>query len=261
MLSRIPCRLLLIVLLSLFLPVAVHADDKSNDNEAVPEAWRAYRARLDLHPVGYTLHKRRLKLDNLVPLHPAGFAARSTSSYPGPIMAIADGLEAFVSVSSAVPFSQPHTGFLAGRFFYGGGLQKQLTGDAEMTKPALSIGGYGYTGPKSMNGATGYAVASHRLWQKPESADVALFGHLGVKVENFSNTITDSTGIRPFAGGNVALSRIVFLRGEFSPRQSWEFEHQFSAKAILLVYKRKYGISLGVQGNGYRTYSTIDVAF
>jgi hypothetical protein len=261
MLKRIIYRLSLVATLILLLPGSVLADDKSKDDESDPDLWRHYHARLELHPVGYTLHKRKLNLDNLVPLHPAGFLARTTSSYPGPILGFGNGLEAFGSISSAVALSESHGGLISGRFFYGGGLQQQLAGDAELTRPAISLGAYGYTGPNSLQGGTGYLVASHRLWQKPDSSTVALFGHLGVKAETFSNAVTSGTGVRPFVGGNLALSRILFLRGEFSPRQSWEFKHQFSAKAIVLFYKGKYGISAGMMGNGYRSYPTIDVSF
>jgi hypothetical protein len=89
----------------------------------------------------------------------------------------------------------------------------------------------------------------------------ALFFHAGIKVESFDSSFGNSTGVRPFIGTNVAFHNQIFLSGEFSGKQPWERSDQYAIRGTYLFYKKKYGVTVGIQNNGYETRLLIAPAF
>lgn len=232
-----------------------HADDNDDRDE-----WIRHRADLNLHPVGYSLSQRKFTFDTIIPMHPSGFAAERYSLFPGPAFGLGRGWEVGAHATLAETLGVNNTGILNGRAFYGAGLQKQLTRGETLQTPALALGGYGWGGPGNSNGGMVYAVVSKQLSGVPEGKNTALFAHLGVKLEMFDNLVGNSSGVRPFLGANLSFSRLVFFSGEISPRQAWEFAHQYSISGTYLLYKRRYGVTAGVQNNGYRGKLFVGVA-
>src|SRR5207253_760628 len=94
---------------------------------------------------------------------------------------------------------------------------------------ALSVGGYAYLGPHSDNGGATYAALTKRLWRGRQDDPLALFGHVGAKLEAFGGS-QGSAGVRPFVGLNASVlrNRKLFLTAEFAPKQAWEKTNMFS---------------------------------
>ncbi len=218
-------RLLFVLGCTLMLPSALVAGEAERDE------WVRQRAELRMHPVGYSLSQRKITLANVIPMHPSGFAAERYSMLPGLATGLGRGWEAAAQVTLAETLGANNDGIINGRAFYGGGLQKQLTRGETLKSTALAVGGYGWGGPTKSSGGMFYAVASKQISGLKEGDNHALFGHFGVKAEAFDNAVGDSSGVRPFLGANLSFGQLVFLSGEVSPRQAWEFANQYSMSA------------------------------
>lgn len=219
-----------------------------------PDYWRQYQLGLEYDPIGYTIKPNRFLFSGYTPMQPAGFRSDKYSHYFNPAYGLGDGWEATLGVTGAEAI-----GAGGEAIFYSGGVQKQLVRESGW-RPAVSVGGYGYVGPHEHHGGTAYVVGSKRLWRGIGGSQ-ALFGHAGLKMETWDASRLDgSTGLRPFVGANVGLTRRVFLSLDFSPRQAWQVSNPYSLGATVLVYK-SVGVSGGVRNNGYRTEPFLSLTF
>jgi hypothetical protein len=131
--------------------------------------------------------------------------------------------------------------------FFGGLAQYKLInegGDVPWV-PAVSIGGYAYTGPGE--GATVYAVASKNLMGTVRPG--AVFVHAGARWDTFDNDGLDDEAIRPFVGANLLVTQDLALNWEWRQRHFGETNNLWAAGAIWMV-GGGYAISAGVQDPG-----------
>lgn len=215
-----------------------------------PESrWASEHVDLNMLPVAYVVRRGHLSVGGPVTMTPAGFAADTYSLYPALAYGITARTEAMFGVTGA-----ERLGPGGEAVFYGLGLQHALLlGNHRL--PALSLGGYGFVGPKDHHGGAVYLVASRQLTRYPYPRGV--FGHLGVELQTFANS-GSSTGVQPFIGANYVWNRRVRFSGEFRPSMPWEHANLYSLRAVVLV-TRKIGISGGLRNNGYRTHPFIGI--
>ncbi|HTE17298.1 MAG TPA: hypothetical protein VK689_02825 [Armatimonadota bacterium] len=212
-----------------------------------------YRLQLDWHPVGTVVPKGKLTFRNYIPMRPIGFRA-DRYDLLGPTYGLGGGWEGTVGITGA-----ERLGPGGYALFFGAGLQKQLISETR-SRPAVSLGGYGMTGPHDHHGGSVYLAATKRVWG-PGPRGTALFLHGGGKLELYdSDDYGNGTGIRPYVGATLALTRRVTLNGDFSPSQPWERANLYAVRGTYRVYKR-LGITGGIRNNGYRTLPFIGVNF
>lgn len=218
------------------------------------EALRDYRIHLEYFPVGMVVPEGKLRLTNLIPMHPAGFRANEYSMYLGPTYGLGDGWEVSAGVTGA-----QRLGPGGEAIFYGLGLQKQLRKETRRL-PAVSIAAYGMTGPHEHHSGSFYLVGSKQVWGDAARRR-AIYLHGGLRYERFgSNDYGEGSGVRPFGALTVAASRHTYFTGEISPPQPWEVADVYALRATYLIHK-SIGLSGGIRGDGYRTYPYIEVTF
>lgn len=245
------CAALLLVLL------ACSASGAQEPGPAAPEPYgddrlRRYRLQLDWHPIGLVVPHGELRFSSFIRMHPAGFRATDYDLLLAPTYGLGSGWEVTAGLTTA-----ERIGRGGNAVFYGAGLQKQIIRETKR-RPALSLGGYGMTGPHDHHSGSLYLAGTKEIWAR---GDRALFLHGGAKYEAFdSNDYGRSTGIRPYAGATLALSRRAFLSGDFSPAQPWEGSNMYALRASYRVYKR-IGVSAGIQNNGYETGPIFGLTF
>ncbi|MBI3944378.1 MAG: hypothetical protein HY321_00505 [Armatimonadetes bacterium] len=131
--------------------------------------------------------------------------------------------------------------------FFGGAAQWKFAEEGTYGgfSPALSIGGYAYTGPG--NGGTAYLVASKNLMGEVRPG--ALFLHAGARWDTFDNSGIDDSGIVPFVGANLLLTRDLSLLAEWRDNQDWELDEVMAVGALYRLGPNLV-ISAGVQDPG-----------
>lgn len=224
--------------------------DEAADAEAPysNERTRRYRLQLDWHPIGLVVPEGQLRLASLIRMHPSGFRADEYTLYLAPTYGLGDGWEVTAGVTGA-----ERLGRGGNALFYGAGVQKQLLAESR-SRPAVSVGVYGMTGPHSHHAGTLYLAATRELWSRGERK---LFLHGGGKYEFFdSDDYDSSTGVRPYAGTTVVITPRLFLGAEVSPPQPWETSTPYALRATVRVYRR-FSISGGVRNNGFDTETFI----
>ena len=235
-------------------PAGAPARETPAEREAPLSDPLAYRLQLDWHPVGVVVPKGQLTFRNYIRMRPLGFRADRYDLFFGPTYGLGGGWEATVGVTGA-----QRLGPGGNALFFGAGLQKQIIAETR-SRPAVSLGGYGMTGPHDHHAGSFYLAGTKRVWG-PGRRGAALFLHGGAKLELYdSDDYGDGTGIRPYAGATLALTRRITLTGEFSPSQPWERASPYTVRGTYLVYKR-LGVSGGIRNNGYRTLPFIGVTF
>jgi hypothetical protein len=248
--SRLPLLLLALALLALS-PAAAQEMSAAGDGDMTYEAMRRYRLQLDWHPIGGVVPKDKFRFTNFIRMHPSGFPADKYNLYLAPTYGLGQGWEITAGVTGA-----ERLGPGGNALFGGAGVQKQLIRETE-SRPAVSIGAYGMTGHDHHSGVL-YLAGTKQIWSRGSRA---VFLHGGAKLETYdSDDYGSSTGVRPYAGTTVALSRRFMLSGEFSPSQPWEGANRYAARATYLIYK-KVGMSGGIRNNGYRTEPFIGITF
>lgn len=215
-------------------------------------AMTKYRMQLDWHPIGGVVPEGKFRFTNFIRMHPVGFRADTYNLYFGPTYGLGDGWEVTAGVTGA-----QRLGPGGQALFFGGGVQKLLMKESK-NRPALSLGGYGMTGPHDHQSGAIYLAGTKKVWGQ---GDRALFLHGGAKFELYdSDDYGDGTGIRPYAGAMLALSRRALLSGEFSPAQPWEETNVYAIRATYLIWRR-VGLSGGIRNNGYETHPFVTVTF
>ncbi|NLC58150.1 MAG: hypothetical protein GX774_15060 [Armatimonadetes bacterium] len=129
--------------------------------------------------------------------------------------------------------------------YFGASAQYQFVNEGRGLTPALSLGGYAYTGPGS--GATTYLVASKNL--SGEVRPGAIFLHAGARWDTFDNDLVDGSAIRPFVGANFLLTENLALLGEFRWSHFGETDDPWSLGAIYNI-GGGLAITAGVQDPG-----------
>lgn len=218
---------------------------------------RDYRIDLDFHPVAPVVPGGKLRMTGLIPLRPIGFRADELGFSFNPTYGLGDGWEATAGFQRA---SRQGPGDNA--FFWGGGVQKQFAREGR-ARPALSIGGFGVTGPHDQLGGSLYLVGSKRLAGSGRLGNL-LLAHAGVKLDAFNgDDYGDGAGVRPFVGVSSALRKQLFFTGELSPGQPWEPETVFSLRLTYRFHVRGHALDLtgGIGNIGYRTLPFFGVTF
>ena len=216
------------------------------------------RLRLEFHPVAPVLAKGQYLFSTLMPMQPAGFRSDQFEHYLSPVYGLGDGWQVGASLTGAERIGP------GGEALFGGiGLQKQFMQERG-GRPALAIGAYGMFGPHSHNSQNVYLAASKRVWTARSSRPQALFLHAGAKAEFYDgDDYGNSSGIRPFIGANLTLTRRFFVGAEWAPSQPWETDDQFAVRGTYLfrIKKTLIGVSGGIRNNGYETHPFIGLVF
>jgi hypothetical protein len=222
------------------------------EGDITAEAMELYRLQLDFHPIGGVIPEGRLRLGNYLRMHPAGFRADEFDMYLQPTYGLGGGWEATAGITGA-----ERIGKGGEAIFYGAGIQKQLVRDRG-GMPAISLGAYGMTGPHDHHtGMLFLAATKELLWR----GDRAAWLHAGLKYETFdSDDYGNGSGIRPYVGATVALSRRYTLSGEYSPKQPGQDTNMFAVRATVRMW-RNVGISGGIRNNGFETHPFIGLGF
>lgn len=229
------------------------ASESPNPNQG-PRWLEEHRFRVDFQPIGMVLPEGRFSLGRHIPMHPVGFRADEYRQYLIPSYGLGGGWE----IAGGVVGAQ-RLGPGGEALFCGFGVQKEIIG-ARKNRPAVSIGGYGMTGPHDHHSGSVYAVATHRLFYDDDHG-IGFYMHGGGRFEIYgSDDYGDGTGIRPFVGFTLGLRRNFTLSADYSPSQPWEDQDTWSVRANVRVYKRFF-VSGGIRSNGFRTEPFFGVSF
>jgi hypothetical protein len=216
------------------------------------EAIQRWRLQMDYHPIGEVVPEGRFRFTNFIRMHPSGFRADEYDLWFAPTYGLGAGWEVTAGVTGA-----ERLGAGGQALFYGVGVQKQFARE-KGSRPAVSVGLYGMTGPHDHHAGTFYLAATKTMWQR---GNRAVFLHGGAKLEGYdSDDYGDGTGIRPYVGATVAFSRRFFLSGEFSPSQPWETADVFAIRGTIWAWRR-VGVSGGIRNNGYETHPFVGLTF
>jgi hypothetical protein len=225
--------------------------------------YRLQRIRLEFHPVAPAVPKGDFRLTKLTPMQPAGFRASDINHYLSPVYGLGDGFQIAAGLTGLDRVG-PDDEALFGGF----GIQKQLIGETP-GRPAVSIGGYGMWGHDEHQSGTLYLTGTKSIWQNRDRGMGAVLT-AGVKGELFDigdphgrarRFDTDGTGVRPFVGMNIALSRRVVVSGEFSPEQPWQKDDMFALRGTYLfrIKGHTVGVTGGIRNTGYLTDTFVGV--
>ena len=215
------------------------------------ERLETYRLQLDWHPIGLVVPEGRFRFSDFLRMHPSGFRADEYSLYFSPTYGLGDGWEITAGVMGA-----ERIGRGGNALFYGAGVQKQILRETA-SRPAVSVGAYGMTGPHDHHSGTLFLSSTKQVYARRSRA---VFLHGGVKFEAFdSDDYGNGTGVRPYVGATAALSRRMTISGEYSPEQPWEDTSMYAARVTYRFYKR-FGVTGGIRNNGFENETFISVA-
>jgi len=257
-------------------------EEKGEDHDTGKKAehcrhnWMDERVRLTFHPIGY-VYDHGYTLNNLIPDPPSGFVAKHYTFYPTPVIGLGHGFEVEVQALDARRFGLKKGAALRAesKTFFGGAIQKKLSAD-KGSMPAISIGVRGVVGPDSNDTLAAYLVGTKRIIGK-KCGNSGVFLTAGMEYDRYSmndrgfllngaftpfdQEVPDQHegAIKPFVGLNIAMSKKLFLSGEYAPREEWQFNDMWAAKGTILVIK-DWGIEGGVRNNGYHTQEFIGVS-
>jgi hypothetical protein len=213
------------------------------------ERWARQHVDLDQLPVAYTLPHGKLTLGGSVSRTPAGFPADEYRLYPALAYGVTDRTELDLGVTGA-----QRLGPGGEATFYTLGLQHVL-GSGAGKRSTVSVGAYGFFGPDAQGGGALYGVASRQLTAHPYPRGV--FAHLGLELQGFSAD-DSSVAPRPFLGAEYVLTHRLRFTAEFRLRMPWESANLYSLRSVVMV-TRRFGLSLGVRNNGYRTHPFVGI--
>lgn len=229
-----------------------------------PDYWRDHHVGLLLHGIGYAYQRPGLHRRFFASGRPSGVPADDFGNtlwlLSGATYGFGDGLEAGVS---ATRVERP--GPTDSQNFFGVGIQKQFITERQ-SRPAVSVGAFGFTGPDDADGGRFYLAASKQIFGDHTLDRPALFLHAGLELETFDTRLDASTGLRPYVGANLTLTPWLFLSADYAPEQSWETQSLWSARALVLPWKIPWkvlhgkllvGAEVGILSTGYQTHSYV----